>query len=270
MKKDLNEITTLVVDIGNTMTAAGFFKGKKLIDKDTHPSDQKEISLEEIENHAINFAKRNPELRKIDYALVSSVVPGLTRISQIIIQHNNDVEPHVLKLDMVKNLKMKIDNPNEVGGDLLADLVGATNYYGGPCVIIDLGTVSKFLAVDENNCFVGASFAPGLKSSFNALSGTTALLPPIDALKVSTSDEVPFIYGKNTIDCMKSGIYWSCVAYVNDIATRIEKTLGKNVKKILTGGYAKFVLHGLDKDKYILDEDLVLKGLNLIALENIK
>ena len=265
---DKKSIVSLVVDIGNTTTVIGLFKDKELVDKTTYPSTLDiSSSFDQAESLYKDFVLKNPLTKELDGILISSVVPGLTHYIEICLRHFVGKDARILDISMVKDLKMDIDNPNEVGGDLLAALVATKELYSFPSVIVDLGTVSKFLALDKEGTFVGASFAPGLKSSFYAMSGTTALLPDIDKVKERIQSDVPQYFGKNTVSCMRSGIYWSCVSYVESISRNISKSLG-GAKLILTGGYSKYIYEVLKKDDFIYDPDLVLKGLNLIYLKN--
>ena len=270
MEKYSENILSVVVDIGNTNISIGLFKGTTLVDKYLHPTYQPGSTFDGAEDKFRAFIGKHPEFLKPSGAIISSVVPGLTRLTKIFLKYAIGVEPMILSVNMVKDLKMDIDNPNEVGGDLLADLVGAIAYHGYPCVIADLGTVSKYLAIDKNGTFVGASFAPGLKGAFTAMSGNTALLPQLEDIKGSLEKDKPDFYGKNTVDCMKSGIYWLAVNGTDYMAKKMKELLGNDAKRIITGGYAKFIMEGLEGDSFILDEDLVLKGLNLIFLRNYK
>lgn len=270
MENYSEKILSIVVDIGNTNTSVGLFKGTKLVDKYIHLT-RRSATFDEAEDFFKQFLDKHPEFNHPSGALISSVVPGLTRLVSIFLKYTVNIEPQVLSLDLVKDLKMDIDNPEEVGGDLLADLVGAIVYHGYPCVIADLGTVSKYLAIDKNGTFVGASFAPGLKGAFSAMSGNTALLPQLEDIKESIEKDKPDFYGKNTVDCMKSGIYWFGVTGTEYMVKKLQDLLGdSNSKRIITGGYANFILEGLPENSFILDEDLVLKGLNLIYLRNHK
>lgn len=268
MENYSEKILSIVVDIGNTNTAVGLFKGTKLVDKYVHPTRSNAVTFDDAEEVFTSFIDKHAEFRHPTGVLISSVVPGLTRLTSIFVKYSVGVEPEILSVDMVKDLKMDIDNPKEVGGDLLADLVGAIAYHGYPCVIADLGTVSKYLAIDKNGTFIGASFAPGLKGAFTAMSGNTALLPQLENIKASIEEDKPGFYGKNTVDCMKSGIYWLGVTGTEYMAKKMQDILGKDSKRIITGGYAKYILEGLPENSFILDEDLVLKGLNLIYLRN--
>ena len=154
-----------------------------------------------------------------------------------------------------------MDNPSEVGADLISVAVGALSNYGKPCLVADLGTASKIILVDENGNFAGGIVMPGIMISAKALFANAAQLSEI-------SLEVPEkVIGKNTIDCMKSGVLYSNAGALDGIIERMEEELGQKVTVVATGGLAKKVVP-LCKKEIILDEDLLLKGLLVIYQKN--
>ena len=265
MSKD---VLSIAVDIGNTNINIGLFKGTTLIDRCDYLTKKVNASFDAVEETIASFLNKHPEFKHADGALIGSVVPSLTRLMEIFINHAANVESKVLTFDMYKDLKMKIDNPHEVGADLIAGIVGALALYKCPCVIADLGTVSKFLVVDKDGAFIGASFTPGLRSAFDALNDSTALLPSLEDIGATDKDTPPALYGKNTVDCMKSGIYWTCVYSVETMLNKCKESLGKDALRIVTGGYSSFIAKGLSDKEIIVDPDLVLKGLNNLYLKN--
>lgn len=250
----------LVVDIGNSTIVFGFFKDGTLSSRFEIPSSIDSVSL--IEHSLKNFATSNAICYSdIKGGLICSVVPMYTRNIQTAISHIFGINIPIMDHSYIKDIKMNIDNPLEVGGDIAADIVAANTLFGVASVIIDLGTVSKFVVIDEHKTFIGTSFMPGIQSAMDSMREKTALLPGFNI------DEAPkHIYGKNTIDSMRSGIYYSSVFAIREIVKQIEKEYGKPMKKIVTGGCSHLVSDAF-KD-YTIDKDFVLKGIYFIYKNN--
>ena len=150
---------------------------------------------------------------------------------------------------------MDIDNPMEVGADLVADIVAVTSKYGYPVLICDLGTVSKYLAINDKGYFYGASFTPGLQTSMVAFHSNTELLPD------NTITEAPKkVYGKNTFESMSSGVYYGTMFALEGYYKAMKEKY-PNVKCVVTGGFSNIIK---DNKDYIIDPNLTLDGLDII------
>lgn len=193
--------------------------------------------------------------------IISSVVAPLTDIFVFIIKSNVGINPYVLGPGLKSGIVLRIDNPKEVGADLVADSLGASFRYGGDVFIADLGTANKYIYLDKDGAFAGLSIAPGLRLSLNALVKGASALTNIAIRKPASP------IGKNTIDCMNSGIVNGTIYEIEGFASSFEKEVGHPLKKILTGGNAIYVKDSLPSFEY--DETLLLDGLNHL-LEKLK
>lgn len=247
----------LAIDVGNTLTNFGIFQDDEL--KGTFKTES--ISTKSIDEYdaiiKLFFRKMNLSEQSIDKAIISSVVPSLTRVFVSLSEKLFMVKPIVLGPKLHSGLQLKVDNPSEVGSDLVSDAIGGISIYGYPLFIADLGTANKYLYIDEDGAFAGLSIAPGLAISMDALVNKTAALPEV-SLNVPSH-----VMGKNTRDCMNSGITYGTAYQVRGFAENFERESGKKLKMILTGGNAIYVKDILNE--FVYDETLLLKGLKEIA-----
>ena len=140
---------------------------------------------------------------------------------------------------------------------MIVDAVAAIREYPGPIIIIDMGTATTMSVVDKNGNYIGGIIYPGLRVSLDSLSSKTAQLPSI-------SLDIPKrVIGKNTIDCMRSGIMYGTAAMLDGLADRVEAELGQPLTVVATGGLAPYIMPCC-KRKIIYDADLLFKGLALI------
>jgi type III pantothenate kinase len=150
-----------------------------------------------------------------------------------------------------------MDNPKEVGADRIVDAVAANHLYGGPVIIVDMGTATTFEIVSKNGDYLGGAIAPGILSSAEALFQRAAMLPRIDLTAPNK------VIGTNTIDAMKSGVVYGYVGLVESMVLRMQKELGAKVKVVATGGFSGLIA----RETKVIDEvnpDLTLIGLRLI------
>ena len=162
---------------------------------------------------------------------------------------------------MKTGLNIIMDNPKTVGSDMIVDAVAAIHEYPKPIVVIDMGTATTMSVVDKAGNYIGGVILPGLKVSLDSLSGKTAQLPYIS---LSTPDKV---IGKNTIDCMRSGIIYGNAAQIDGIMDRMEAELGEKASAVATGGLAKFITP-LCRHHIVYDDALLLKGLLILYRKN--
>ena len=158
-------------------------------------------------------------------------------------------------------LNILLDNPSEMGADRVADAVAAMTLYPVPLVIVDMGTATTVSVVDEKKRFMGGMILPGVQVSLDALTARASQLSGISI------EEPRRIIGKNTVDCMKSGILYGNAAAVDGIVERIEEELGQKVTAIATGGMSRKIIPHC-KREMIWDGDLLLKGLLFIYEKN--
>ena len=195
--------------------------------------------------------------------IFSSVVPQINVSLLGALKKLTKVEPLLINPDTKTDLPIAVDNPLEIGNDLIADLVGAKEKYGYPCLIADLGTASKILLLDKNGTFVSCLIMPGLTLSAESLSNKAALLPEVSLIAPKS------ILAKNTLTAMNAGIVYGHADMILGLIKRYENELGYPCKRILTGGGAVYVKDIL-KDDFIYDQNLNLDGLNIIINKNSK
>ena len=160
-------------------------------------------------------------------------------------------------------LNIRMDNPAEIGSDLIVASVAAIHDYGAPLLIVDMGTATTITAIDKDGVYTGGCICPGLKISLEALTGRTAQLPGISL------GEPQRAIGKNTRDAMRSGIMFGAAAMLDGLLDRMEQELGTPATVVATGGISKFVVP-LCRRKLLYDRTLMLKGLNLLYQRNVR
>ena len=199
--------------------------------------------------------KYGVEPTDIESVTVSSVVP---EVNDDIAQAVNDLTgltPHFFTLDDAQSLlTIDIESPSQLGKDRMADALGAVTCYGAPAIVIDFGTATTFGVIDAECRFLGGLIIPGVKTSLSALSQRASQLPAINIEKPK------HLVGRNTLECMQSGILYGTAAMIDGLIDRLLPTLSGPVHLIATGGMAKDIVphcrHQIEIDKYLL-----LKGL---------
>ena len=160
-------------------------------------------------------------------------------------------------------LNIRIDNPAQLGSDLVVDSVAGIAEYPVPLLIFDLGTANTVCVIDKNKNYLGGMIYPGIGVSLDSLTAHASQLGGI-------SLEAPeHMIGKNTVECMKSGVIYSSAAAMDGIIDRLEEELGEKVTVVATGGLAKRIVPYCRR-KVILDDNLLLKGLSIIYHKNRK
>ena len=169
--------------------------------------------------------------------------------------------PRLVGSGMKTGLNIIMDNPKTVGSDMIVDAVAVVKEYPLPAIVIDMGTATTMSVVDQKGNYIGGVIFPGLRVSLDSLSSKAAQLPSI-------SLEIPKkVIGKNTIDCMRSGIMYGSAGMIDGIIDRMEAELGKTPSVIATGGLSRFVVP-LCRHKIIYDEALLMKGLWILYEKN--
>ena len=240
----------LCLDCGNTRIKIGLFEGNELKKSLSIKTDRTRSSDE----YAISFSSLIKQ--EVTGAIISSVVPLLTDTIFYALKTAFNVNALVVSKKLKTKLPIKTDNPVEVGSDLIAGAIGARLSTPLPFIVADLGTATKLYVIDKNGAFIGAIITAGMEISLKALVQNTSQL-------LETPIEAPSkIIGKNTKDSIQSGIVYGQAYMVSEFARRIEKELGYELNRVLTGGFADRI-----KDEivcYNYDPYLVLRGLNYI------
>lgn len=251
----------LAIDIGNTNIVISCIDKQKTYFIERISTDRSKTELE----YAIMF-KNVLDIYQMDAAvldggIVCSVVPQITQIVRLAAEKIIHKKVLVLGPGIKTGMNIMIDNPAQVGGDLIAAAVGAVAEYPTPLIIIDMGTATTVTVVDGKKNFIGGMILPGIRTSLDALTANAAQLSGIDLVPPKR------VIGRNTIECMKSGIINSNAAAVDGMIPRIEEELGCKATAVATGGLAKSIIPYC-KEKVILDDDLLMKGLLIIYEKN--
>jgi type III pantothenate kinase len=198
-----------------------------------------------------------------DGAIISSVVPPLVNVLKASVKRLTGHTAVIVGAGVKTGMNILIDNPAQLGSDLVADGVAAIAGYKLPVIVFDMGTATTISVIDQNANFLGGALYPGVALSMNALSRGTSQLPKVP---IEAPDK---IICANTIDCMKSGAIFGTASMVDGMIDRIEQELGQKCTIIATGGLSSRIIPYC-KHEIIHDENLLLRGLGLIYEKNRK
>lgn len=249
----------LTIDAGNTSISFGVFDNDKLIKKFSLTSDKKR-SVDEYGVLISAIIKQN-DISKSDLnaCIMASVVPTLTDILKEAIKNYLNLDVIKVTTKINTGITYLLDNPKELGADRIANAKAAIDIAKGkPAVVVDFGTATNFDVVSSNSEFLGGAIAPGINISTLALSNYTSLLPKIRV------EEPPQTIGKNTVDCILSGIIIGHAKMIDGMIENIEKELGQKVVVIATGGYSDIVKSLMQREFDYTEPNLTLNGLRLI------
>ena len=252
----------LAIDIGNTHILLGCFEERKILFTELLSTNKSTTELEyaALIKSALEFNGQSPD--KIDGAIISSVVPQVTGSIKAAVGRLTSTVPVVVGPGVKTGLKIKIDNPAQLGSDLVVSAVAGIKEYGVPQINIYMGTATAFSLIDEDKNFIGTSIGAGMGIAAEALSSKTSQLPNI-------AFEIPKkVIGTNTVDSMKSGFICQNAALVDGMIDRIEEEYGAKCIVTATGRYASLIAP-LCRHKVICDKDLILKGLIEVYYKNL-
>ena len=247
----------LAVDIGNSNVVIGCFEGSDIRLLERMSTNRNSTALE----YAV-LIKTVLELHGLDKAsfeggIISSVVPAVTNMVKAAIEKLTGKPPLVVGPGLKTGLKILLDNPAQLGSDRVADAVAAISEYPCPLITVDMGTATTISVIDKDRNFIGGVIMPGLRISAESLSSRTSQLPQISL------DPPKKAIGRNTTDCMRSGIVLGCAATIDGIIESIEQELGYPCTVVSSGGHAGIVTP-FCKRSIIVDEKLLLKGLMIL------
>ncbi len=251
----------LAVDAGNTNIVFGIHDGETWLHhwrirtvRDKMPDEYGVLFRDFIHETGL-------PLKDFDQIVLSSVVPPLTGTLCEMLLARTGREPLVVGHRIATGLTFRVDNPAEVGADLIADAVAAYDRFHTACVVVDFGTATTFTAVSAQAEFMGVAIAPGLRLAASALAGGTAQLPQIALTPPSCA------IGVNTIHSIQSGIVFGYVGLVESMVDRIRAELDASAPVIATGGLSRMIAPLTNRFREI-DQWLTLDGIRLIALRN--
>ena len=254
----------LVIDIGNTDTTLGVFKGEEL--KGTgymataihRTADEYATLLLTILHH------KNIHASDIDDIVLCSVVPPLTATYEQLCQQYFNVSPLVVAAGIRTGVRIQMDNPREVGADRIANAAAAHHLYRGPVIVADLGTATTFDTISKEGDYLGGAIAPGILTAAEALFTRASMLPRVELTHPKHA------IGTNTIAAIQSGVIFGYVGLIEGVIARIQQELeefGEKATVVATGGCAQLIT----KETSIIDivnPDLTLIGLRLIYQMN--
>ena len=251
----------LAIDIGNTNIVVGCIDEVMIYVTERLSTVHTKTELEYVVDLKTVLDIYHIKRTDIEGCIISSVVPQITDIAKLAAEKILKKEVMVLGPGVKTGLNIVMDNPGQLGADLVADAVAGLASYPVPLVVIDMGTATTISVVNSKKQYVGGMIMPGVGISLDALTARASQLSGISI------DAPRHIIGKNTIECMKSGVLYSNAAALDGIIDRIEEELGEKTTVIATGGLAKKIVPHCRKE-IILDEELLLKGLMLIYRKN--
>ncbi|MBR2820904.1 MAG: type III pantothenate kinase [Clostridiales bacterium] len=251
----------LAIDIGNTHILLGCFEDRKVLFTELLTTNKTSTDLEyaALIKSALEF--NGAGFDSIDGAIISSVVPQVTGTIKSAVERFSSVSPLVVGPGVKTGLKIKIDNPAQLGSDLVVSAVAGIKEYGVPQINIYMGTATAFSLIDSEKNFCGTSIGAGMGIEAEALSSKTSQLPNI-------AFETPKkVIGTNTVDSMKSGLIYQNAALIDGMIDRIEEEYGGKCVLTATGRYASLVAP-LCRHKIVVDKDMLLKGLIEVYYKN--
>jgi type III pantothenate kinase len=273
----------LALDVGNTNTTLGLYKpngdaavapadaARQLSEKfellaHWRVSTHRAQTVDEYGVFFVNlFEMHGMTPSQVTDIIIASVVPPVDSILRQVCQTYFNVEPMFVEPGIKTGMKMLIDNPTELGADRIADCIAAFEKYGGPCIVVDFGTATKFEVISERGEYLGGAIAPGLGLSADALFSRAARLSRVDIKRPAK------VIGTNTVAHLQSGIYFGYIGLVDGIIERILKEIGADPEKpphiVASGGLARMVAAD---SRYIqqIDDRLTLDGLRILFERN--
>ncbi len=250
----------IVIDVGNTNTVIGALDGDRIVHRwriSTHSRTTDEFGLLMLEL----LGYRKVALDSIAGVAVSCVVPSLLFNIEKACRRYLSIDAMVVGRGIRTGMRVRTDNPREVGADRIVNAVAALERHAGPLVIVDFGTATTFDCVSIDGDYVGGAIAPGFRISADALFERTAQLPRVEVERPERA------IGTNTVASMQSGLFWGYVGLVDGLARRCKDELrersGKPARCLATGGLANLIGSACDAVDEV-DVDLTLQGLRLL------
>ena len=253
----------LAVDIGNSNIVIGGIEGMDIRFEARLRTDATKTSDEYCIDLKMILEVYEVQADRLEGAIISSVVPQVLNSMKTAIKKLTGHNALVVGPGLKTGLNIKIENPAQTGADLVVGSVAVLREHKAPIIVIDMGTATTVTVLDETGAFIGGSICPGVKISLDALTDRTALLPGLQL------DQPKRAIGRNTIDCMRSGIMLGTACMLDGLVERMEEELGSKATVVATGGIAKFIIP-MCRTPIIYDKDLLLKGLAILYRENVR
>ena len=251
----------LTVDVGNSNIVISSVEGEKIVFEGRIRTDATKTSDEYCMDIKALLDINGIDYKAIEGSIIASVVPQVLNSIQTAIKKLIGKQSLVVGPGLKTGLNIKIENPAQTGADLVVGCVAALREHKPPIIVVDMGTATTMVVLDETGALIGGCICPGVKISMDALTGRTALLPGLQL------DQPKKAIGRNTIECMRSGIMMGNACMLDGMVERMEAELGQKTTVIATGGIAKFITP-LCKTPMIYDKDLIIKGLAALYRDN--
>ena len=251
----------LTVDIGNSNIVLGGVREEKILFEARLRTDATKTSDEyciDVKTILDVYGFRTAD---VEGAIIASVVPQVLNSMQTAIKKLTGKTALVVGPGLKTGLNIQIENPAQTGADLVVGAVAALQSHKAPLILVDMGPATTISVLDKTGAFIGGCISPGVKISMDALTARTALLPGLQL------DQPKKAIGRNTIDCMRSGLMLGAACMIDGMIERMEEELGYKTTVIATGGIAKFVIP-MCRRAIIYDKDLISKGLAALYREN--
>ena len=249
------EKNVLAVDVGNTVTKLGLFAGEQLLGTWGLTTPERLTADEAWLQLAGALAALG--VSAVDGAILGCVVPPLSDTWVEALSRASASRPLVVGPGLKTGVRLRYDDPSEIGADRVADVVAARASYGAPVVVVDLGTTTNFEVIDQTGAFVGGIIAPGAALGARSLNDAAARLPMIELRQPST------VIGRNTRAAMESGVVLGEIARIDGLLDAIAEETGQEAPVVLTGDSAR-ELSALLRHQTTVDESLTLRGLHML------
>lgn len=251
----------LAIDIGNSNIVIGGIDSRKthFIEKITTTPGRTNLEYAITLKSILEIYHVSPDT--IEGAIISSVVPPLNRTLINAVRKITGITPKLVGSGMKTGLNILMDNPKAVGSDMIVNSIAAIKEHEPPIIIVDMGTATTMSVIDKEGRYIGGALLPGLRVSLDSMSASTAQLPRIGL------DTPKRVIGKNTVDCMRSGVIYGNASMIDGMISRIESELGQSATIIATGGISKIIIP-LCSHEILYDSTLLLKGLLALYQKN--
>ncbi len=251
----------LVIDVGNSNTVIGCFYREtlrftaRISSEQTQTEDEYALKLQGL------FTMHGIQPGEVEGSIIASVVPVITPVLKLAVERLTGQRVLTVGSGLKTGLNIRIDNPGQLGSDLVVDAVAACACYDRPILIFDMGTATTLSVVDSKGGYIGGMIIPGIRLAMDALSASTSQLPRVDLTPPER------LIGTNTVECMQSGAVYGNAAMIDGIIDRMEEQLGTRATVVATGGMLGTVIPYC-RHNIISDETLMLRGLKILYEKN--